>query len=82
MSLLPPREDRAPLVYFILQLLALSICAGWLPLLLQALYIAWVIAGLAFLVGARSVPALPRTFGGNLLRLMKAHAWPFFLAQR
>ena len=82
MSLLPHKEDRIPLLYFVSQMLVLSFCACWLPLLTRAFYLSWVILGVAYLVEAKASPALPRTFSGNLLRILKAHLWPLFMAKR
>jgi len=80
--MIPPRSDRVPLACFIGQMLALSICATWLPPFLRAAYLAWVICGVAFLVQMQVAPGLPKTFGGNLLRILKAHAWPLFVVGR
>lgn len=82
MTLIPPRPDRAPLWYFVAQMLVLSIGASCLPPLQRAAYLAWVIAGVAILVQVNVVPALPKTFGANLLRILKAHAWPVYLLTR
>jgi hypothetical protein len=82
MNLIPPRTDRAPLFYFIAQMLVLSVGAAWLPLIVRAAYLAWVIIGVAILVQVKVVPALPMTFGGNVMRILKAHAWPLYLLTR
>ena len=82
MTLIPPRTDRAPLFYFIAQMLVLSVGAAWLPLIVRAAYLAWVIIGVAILVQVKVVPALPMTFGGNVMRILKAHAWPLYLLTR
>jgi hypothetical protein len=83
MALLPPQEDRKPLVQFVCILTIIYIGASsFLASLPLALYWAWVIAGVAFLVQARVEPGLPRTLSGNIRRVMRAHVWPWYLIKR
>lgn len=83
MSLIPPPKDRKPLGYFVLVLLVLYVAVSqFMPPILLALYWAWVILGIAYLVQAKVESSLPRTFLGNLMRVIRAHAWPYYIAVR
>jgi hypothetical protein len=83
MSLIPAKADRRPLGNFVFVMTALYlVVSSFLPPLACALNWAWVIAGVAFLVQTKVEPGLPRTFVGNVRRVLKAHAWPYFVARR
>ncbi|CAG9236000.1 conserved hypothetical protein [Paraburkholderia tropica] len=79
-KLIPPRADRYPLSCFIALLLLLSIVACAMPLWAHALYLAWVIVGVAALVKERVEPGLPSTLRGNVRRILRAHVWPLYMA--
>lgn len=79
-SIMPPRADWYPLSCFVVLMLGLSIAAGALPLWAHALYLAWVVTGVAMLVKAGTEPGLPSTLWGSVRRLVRAHAWPFYAA--
>lgn len=79
-KLMPPRANWYPLSCFVALLLILSIAACVMPLWARALYLAWVIVGVAALVKERVEPGLPPTFRGNVRRLLRAHVWPIYMA--
>jgi hypothetical protein len=77
-AIMPAPADWYPLSCFVVLMFALSVAACALPLWAHALYLAWMITGVAMLVKAGTEPGLPATLWGNVRRLIRAHVWPFY----
>ena len=74
-------KDAYPLACFVMLMLGLSIAAASLSLVPRALYLEWVIAGVAIVVHLRVAPGLPRTLTGNIRRILQAHIWPVYVGR-
>jgi len=69
---LPPASDVIPLLMFLGLLLAFNMGAGLiLPTWGVAFYGAWLAVGIAALARAGVEPGLPKSFWGNLRRLLR-----------
>lgn len=78
--ILPPPAEIVPLLTFLGLLLAFNMVAGyWFSLWATALYGAWLAVGIAVVVRSGVEPGLPRSFGGNLRRVLRAHIWPLYV---